>query len=261
MRALWIYGTLLLVALVLPIAVVVLGSFTAGERMDFPPDGLSLRWYAAFLDSREFIDAARTSFEVAALTSLAAGVGGALAALALARRRFPGSAAAETLLTLPLGIPSVALGLAFLILYTEIGLGGTKLSLVCGHTIVTLPFVLRLVRANFAGYSWNLERAASNLGAPPWRVFWHITLPLVRPGVIGGMIFAFVLSFDEVVIALFLSGPDAVTLPVRIFGYLDQSPGPIVLAAGSVLVLFAVGFMLLLERTVRVGRAFGLENT
>ena len=261
MRALWIYGGLLLVALALPILVVVLGSLTAGEAMDLPPAGLSLRWYAAFLDSREFVDAARTSLEVAAATSLAAGAGGALAALALARRRFPGSAAAETLLTLPLGIPSVALGLAFLILYTEAGLGGTKLSLVLGHTIVTLPFVLRLVRANFAGYSWNLERAASNLGAAPWRVFWHVTLPLVRPGVIGGMIFAFVLSFDEVVIALFLSGPDAVTLPVRIFGYLDQSPGPIVLAAGSVLVLFAVGFMLLLEWTVKVGRAFGIENT
>jgi putative spermidine/putrescine transport system permease protein len=261
MRALALYGGLLLSALMLPIVVVVIGSLTAGERLAFPPDGLSLRWYAALLGSREFVEAAWTSLEVAALTSLAAGIGGGLAALALARRRLRFMATAEMLLTLPLGMPSIALGLAFLICYTELGFGGSKAALVCGHTIITLPFALRLVRANFAGYGWNLERAAANLGGRPWQVFWHVTLPLMRPGVIGGMIFAFIMSFDEVVIALFLSGPDAVTLPVRIFTYLDQSPSPIVLAAGSVLVLFAVTLMLALEWTVRIGRAFGLDET
>jgi putative spermidine/putrescine transport system permease protein len=261
MRALALYGGLLLIALILPIVVVVMGSFTAGERLAFPPEGLSLRWYASLLDSREFVASAWTSLEVAALTSLAAGLGGGFAALALARRRLPGMRMAETLLTLPLGVPSIALGLAFLIFYTELGFGGSKAALVCGHTIVTLPFVLRLVAANFAGYGWNLERAAANLGGRPWQVFWHVTLPLMRPGVIGGMIFAFILSFDEVVIALFLSGPDATTLPVRIFAYLDQSPSPIVLAAGSVLVLFAAVLMLVLEWTVSIGRAFGLDES
>ncbi|MEJ0070635.1 MAG: ABC transporter permease subunit [Pseudomonadota bacterium] len=124
-----------------------------------------------------------------------------------------------------------------------------------------MPFAIRLVRANLAGHSWNLERAAANLGARPWQVFCHVTLPLIRPGVVGAMIFAFVLSFDEVVLSLFLAGPDAITLPVRIFGYLDQSPGPIVLAAGSILVLFAIVLMLLLEWTVRIGRAFGVEQS
>lgn len=260
MRWLGAYALLLLAALALPIVVVVVASLTAGERMVFPPEGLSLRWYWAVLQSADFRDAALTSLQVAVLTSFCAGCIGTLAALALVRRRFLGDRVAEAVLTLPLAIPSVVLALAFLILYTRLGLAGSKAALVAGHTMMTLPFVLRLVRANFAGYAWSVERAAANLGASPLQVFRHVTLPLVRPGVVGGMIFAFVLSFDEVVIALFLSGPDAVTLPVRIFTYLDQSPGPIVLAAGSLLVVFAVATMLLLDRTVRIGRAFGVEE-
>lgn len=260
MKLLLPYSLLLLFLLALPILVVAIGSLTAGERIIFPPEGISLRWYAAFLESREFVQSALTSLQVAMLTSLVAGSVGALAAMALARRRFRGDVAADALLMAPLGIPTVAIGLAFLIFYTEIGIAGSKLSLVIGHTIVTLPFVLRLVRANFAGYSWNIERAAANLGAAPIQVFRHVTLPLILPGVLGGMIFAFVVSFDEVVLSIFLSGPDATTLPVRIFAYLDQSPSPIVLAAGSVLVLFAVGLMALLEWTVKIGRAFGVDD-
>ncbi len=261
MKWLIAYGTLLLAALALPIVVIVIGSLTGGERIVFPPDGLSIRWYVAFAKDSDFVQSIRTSFEVAAMTSIAAGCLGATAAFALARAQFPGNRLADGLLMAPLGIPTVALGLAFLILYTKVGIAGTKLGLVIGHTIVSLPFVLRLVRANFAGYNWNVERAAANLGASPSQVFRHVTLPLVMSGVLGGMIFAFIVSFDEVIIAIFLSGPDVVTLPVRIFSYLDQSPGPIVLAAGSVLIFFAVAFMLLLEWTVRIGRAFGVEGS
>lgn len=255
------YGVILLVALALPIVVIVIGSFTAGERISFPPEGVSVRWYLAFMNSPEFLKSIRTSFEVAAMTSLSAGFLGASSAFALARQQFRGNHLVDALLMAPLGIPSVALGLAFLILYTAVGVAGTKIGLVIGHTIVALPFVLRLVRANFAGYSWNVERAAANLGARPWQVVCYVTLPLILPGLLGGMIFAFVVSFDEVIIAIFLSGPDVVTLPVRIYTYLDQSPGPIVLAAGSVLIFFAIAFMVLLEWTVRIGRAFGVENS
>jgi putative spermidine/putrescine transport system permease protein len=255
------YGMVLLALLALPIAVIVIGSLTAGERLAFPPDGLSWRWYIAFATNPEFARSTWTSFEVAAMTSIATGVLGSSAALALSRHQFPGNNFADALLMAPLGIPSIALGLAFLILYTAAGVAGSKLALVAGHTIIALPFVLRLIRANFVGYSWNVERAAANLGATPWQTFRHVTLPLILPGVLGGMIFAFIVSFDEIIVAIFLSGPDLVTLPVRIFTYLDQSPGPIVLAAGSVLVFFAVAFMVLLEWTVKIGRAFGIQDT
>ncbi|MEJ0070634.1 MAG: hypothetical protein WDO24_20130 [Pseudomonadota bacterium] len=129
MKALFAYGGVLMVALALPILVVVIGSLTAGDRIAFPPEGVSLRWYRAFLDSPEFIESARTSLEIAGLTSLVSGIAGGLAALGLARTRFRGGGLVETLLTLPLAIPSIALGLACLIFYTALDLAGSKLAL------------------------------------------------------------------------------------------------------------------------------------
>jgi len=134
------------------------------------------------------------------------------------------------------------------------------MGIVAGHVVLTTPFVLRLVQASFSQFDPNLERAAAGLGASPWGVLWRVTLPAVRAGVVGGAVFAAVLSFDEVVVALFLSGPDATTLPVRIFTTVDQSPGPVVLAAGAVLVGLALVTFVLLEATIGVGRAFGLED-
>jgi len=254
------YGAVLLVAMALPILVVVAGSLTGGDRIMFPPEGVSLRWYVAFFNSDEFVSSAMASLIVASATCLIAGLIGALAALALARRRFLGDTAVEALLTAPLAIPAVAIGIALAIFMSMLHISGTKLGIIIAHTIITTPFVLRMVRANFAGYSWNIENAAANLGANPWQVFRYVTFPLMVPGILGGMIFAFVMSFDEVVIALFLAGPDAMTLPARIFTYLDQSPGPIVLAAGSLLTFFAVVLMALLEWTVKIGRAFGVSD-
>ncbi len=260
MKWLTAYGILLLSIIALPIVVIVIGSLTAGERMVFPPEGISLRWYEVFFTSPEFRESAVTSLRVAAMTSLAAGALGAMAALVLARSRLAATRVFDFVLMLPLSLPSVVIGLAFVIFYTAIGIAGSEKGLIAGHTIITLPFVLRLVRANFTGYSWNVEQAAANLGASPLQVIRHVTLPLILPGLIGGMLFAFVVSFDEVVISIFLSGPDATTLPVRIFGYLDQSPSPIVLAAGAVLTVFAILFMVLLESTVKVGKVFGVDD-
>ncbi len=254
------YGVALLALLALPIIVVIAGSLTGGETIDFPPDGVSMRWYVALWESREFVESAITSLVVATSVCLIAGVTGALAGLALAKSRFRGRAGFEALLTAPLAVPAVAVGIALAIYLSSTHLTGTKTGLIIAHTVLALPFVLRMVRSNLAGYSWNIEHAAANLGANGWRVFWHVTLPLMRPGILGGMIFAFIVSFDEVVVALFLAGPGAMTLPARIFTYLDQSPGPIVLAAGSLLTGFAVVLMILLEWTVRIGRAFGVTE-
>lgn len=260
MRALYAYCLLVIVALAAPILVVIAASFTAGETIGFPPQGLSLRWYRAYFADPDFVAALWTSLQVAAITAVAATALGTAAALALARHRIPGRRLIEAFLSLPLGIPSVVLGLAFLVSYTQLGFGGTLAGIVAGHVVYTTPFVLRLVTAGFAQHNAALERAAAGLGAPPWAVFWHVTLPSIRAGVIGGSVFAAIMSFDEVVIALFLSGPDAVTLPVRIFTTMDQSPGPVVMAAGSLLVGLAVAVFALLEATIGVSRAFGLDT-
>ena len=260
MTALYAYCALVVALLAAPVLVVVAASFTGGETIGFPPDGFSLRWYRAYAADPEFLAALWTSLEVAAITAAAATALGTAAALALARHRVPGRRAIEAFLALPLGIPSVVLGLAFLVSYTRLGFGGTLAGIVAGHVVYTTPFALRLVAAGFAGHDPALERAAAGLGAPPWLVFWHVTLPGIRAGVVGGAVFAAIMSFDEVVIALFLSGPDAVTLPVRIFTTMDQSPGPVVMAAGSLLVGLALAVFALLEATIGVGRAFGLET-
>lgn len=260
MKFLSVYGIALLALIALPIIVVIAGSFTGGETIDFPPEGLSLRWYVALWNSREFVESAVTSLIVASSVCVISGITGGLAGLALAKARFRGRTAVEALLTAPLAVPAVAIGIALAIYLSSTHVTGTRTGLVIAHTVLALPFVLRMVRANLVGYSWNVENAAANLGANGWRVFWHVTLPLMRPGILGGMIFAFIVSFDEVVIALLLSGPGAMTLPARIFNYLDQSPGPIVLAAGSLLTGFAIVLMVLLEWTVRIGRAFGVTE-
>jgi putative spermidine/putrescine transport system permease protein len=259
MTALYAYCALIIAGLLLPILVVVAGSFTAGGTIAFPPHGLSLRWYHEFLADPDFIASAWVSLQVASAVAVIATLLGTAAAIAL-RTPFPGRQWAETFLLLPLGIPGVVLGLAFLVLYTQMGFGGTISGIIAGHVVFTTPFVLRLVTASLTHANPNLERAASGLGASAWRVFWFVTLPGIRAGIIGGAVFATILSFDEVVISLFLSGPDAITLPVRIVTYVDQSPGPLVLAAGTFLVGFAVLVFALLEATVTVSRAFGLSD-
>lgn len=258
----WLYGStaLVLAFLIGPIAVTVLASFTEGASIGFPPVGFGLRWYRVFLADADFVESAWTSLEVALMTTAIATPLGTLAAIGLGRYRFWGRGAVAAFLGLPLGVPAVVLGLAFLVLYTEMGFGGTKAGIVAGHVVLTTPFVVRLVQASFAQFDPNLERAAAGLGASPWTVLCRVTLPAVRAGVVGGAVFAAILSFDEVVVALFLSGPDATTLPVRIFTTVDQSPGPVVLAGGAVLVGLALVTFVLLEATIGVGRAFGLED-
>ncbi len=259
MTALYAYCALIIAALLLPILVVVAGSFTAGDTIAFPPQGFSLRWYREFLSDPDFVASAWVSLRVAVSVALISTGLGTASALAL-RSGFRGRNWLEMFLLLPLGIPAVVLGLAFLVLYTQMGFGGTIEGIIAGHVVFTLPFVLRLVTASLTHANPNLERAAQGLGASGWRVFWHVTLPGIRAGVIGGAVFSTILSFDEVVISLFLSGPDAITLPVRIFTYVDQSPGPLVLAAGTMLVGFAALVFAALESTATVSRAFGLSD-
>ena len=258
----WLYGVTAVALLLLaaPIGIAVIASFTAGGTIAFPPQGWSLRWYSAFLADPDFVESAQTSIEVAVATAVIATPIGTAAAIGLARYEFPGRRAVAAFLTLPLAIPAVVLGLAFLVLYTAMGFGGTKEGIVAGHVVLTTPFVIRLVTASFAQFDPNLERAAAGLGASPGVVLRRVTLPGLRAGIAGGALFAGILSFDEVVVALFLSGPDATTLPVRIFTTVDQSPGPVVLAAGAVLVALALGVFAVLEATVGVARAFGLNT-
>jgi len=249
----------MLAILTLPSFVVVYGSFTASGYASVAFQHFTLHWYHAFFSDDQFIASTLISLKVAFSTAFLSGVIGTFVAVCIARYNFRGKAMLEALFTLPLMIPTVVLALAFLLFYTWLGISGGVTAIVIGHAILTTPYVVRLVKSSFANYNWSLDRAAANLGASPARVFFHVTGPLIAPGIIGGMVLSFIVSFDDVVVALFLSGPEVVTLPVRIFNYLSESPGPIVGAAGSALVFFSLITMFLVEVVVGTRAALNVE--
>jgi putative spermidine/putrescine transport system permease protein len=240
-----------------PIVVVLLASFTAAEYTSFPPHGLSLRWYLEIADNPEFIESFRVSAIVAAITGVLATVLGTLAALVLVRHRFAGRDAVNAFFLSPLMLPAVILGIALLQFYTRVGITRTPFALVCGHLVITVPYVIRLVAASLAGFDRSLELAAMNLGATPWQTFRRVTLPLIRPGIVAGATFAVIVSFDDVSVSLFLAGPHSTTLPVRIFSYIEQTFDPLATAVCSVLILIAAVGVVVIERSIGLGKLFG----
>jgi putative spermidine/putrescine transport system permease protein len=254
------WTALVYVFVMAPIVVVLLSSFTAAEYTSFPPQGLSLRWYLAIQENPEFIDSFRVSVIVALVTGALATALGTLAALVLVRHRFPGRNALNALFLSPLMLPAVILGIALLQFYTRVGITRTPFALVFGHLVITVPYVIRLVSASLAGFDRSLELAAMNLGATPWQAFRRVTLPLTRPGIVAGATFAFIVSFDDVSVALFLAGPHSTTLPVRIFSYIEQTFDPLATAVCSVLILIAAAGVVVIERSIGLGKMFGTEE-
>lgn len=251
----------ILFVLMLPSLVVVFGSFTETGYASVALQHLGFQWYREFFANEQFVTSSVISFQVAILAAIFSCLIGTFIAVCAARYNFPGKPALEVFFTLPLMIPTIVLALAFLLFYTWLGISGGIPSLVVAHVVITTPYVVRLVKSSFANYNWNLERAAANLGASPANVFLKVTVPLILPGILGGALLSFIVSFDDAVVALFLSGPEAVTLPVRIFNYIDQSPGPIVAAAGSMLVFFSFFMMFLMEVTAGARAVFNVHGT
>ncbi|MBI2846833.1 MAG: ABC transporter permease [Chloroflexi bacterium] len=239
--------------------IAVLGASVSGSVVaDFPPKGLSLNWYMKAFAHRQFMESFVTSLILATITSVGATALGTLGALGLVRYRFPGRDAAMTFLMSPLILPQVLIGVSLLQFYSKIGWRASIVTLVIGHIIITLPYVVRLVSAGLAGFDRSLELAARNLGAGPLTTFRRITLPLIMAGIVGGAAFAFIVSFDNVTMTIFLTSPRVLTIPVRIFAYMETNLDSLVMAVGSLMVIFAAVMMLIIERAVGVGKVFGL---
>jgi putative spermidine/putrescine transport system permease protein len=247
------------VVLLAPGVVVLALSFSAGEFLVFPPPGLSLRWYAALLGNAELMAALRNS---AVLASVVAGIAmlvGLPAAYAVARLEFPGRGALLVLLTAPLLLPTLVLGLALLLALQPMRLAATWPGLVIAHCTVAVPFAVRIMAAGFAAIPRELEAAAWTLGAPPWRAALRVTLPLAAPGAIAAGALAFLVSFDETVISLFIVGPRLSTLPVEMFRYTESRTDPLVAALAMTLIAVAMLVVVLVERLVGFNRAMGRE--
>ncbi len=249
-----VYHGLFVTFILAPILIVCVVAFTPEGFLSIPTTEFSLRWFRAIADYPEFIDAFWNSVWLAALSSALAVGFSVPAALAIARYRFPGRDVLAALFLSPLMIPHVVLGIAFLRFFTQIGLGGTFTGLVLSHIVIILPFALRLVLASAAGTDRALEHAAVSLGASDFTVFRRVTLPLILPGVASGWALAFIQSFDEVTMTVFIASPATVTLPVRMFLYIQDNIDPLVTSVSACVIAITVVFMLVLDRV------YGLER-
>lgn len=236
-----------LLFLLLPIFVIVPLSFSSGSFLAYPLPGWSLQWYRELLASPEWARAARNSFIVAPLATVLATTLGTLAAMGLARTRFMGRGLVSGLLIAPMVVPIVVVAVSTYLFFARIGLSETYLGLVLVHAALGAPFVVTTVLATLQGFNHNLVKASLSLGASPLHTFFKVTLPVIAPGVISGALFAFAASFDEVVVTLFLAGPDQVTLPRQMFTGIRENISPVIAAVATLLTLFTTALMMTLE--------------
>jgi len=231
-----------------PLVMVVLVSFTDKGYISMPFDGASLRWYRAIWDNQDFIDAFWRSLALGAGAATLATALAVPAGLAIAWNRFPGRDAILALLLAPLMVPHVVLGIALLRFLTQIGAAGTMSGLVAAHTILVMPFVLRLVVAAATGFDRSVSQSAESLGASGWTVFRRIQLPLLLPGVAGGWMIAFLNSFDELTMSVFVASARTETLPVKMYNYIANTIDPLTTSVSTLLIVLTLVLMLLLDR-------------
>lgn len=241
--------------LLAPLVVVALLSFSADQFLTFPPSGWSLRWYGALAANAQMLKAARTSAILATTVTGVALLAGLPAALAVTRGLVP--AALSTLLSAPLLLPTLVIGLALLMALQPLGLVATWPGLALAHIVVVLPFVVRVMSTALAALPAGLEDAAATLGATPVRAFFRVTLPLAAPGVLAAGTLAFLVSFDETVISLFLVGPRLTTLSIALFRYTESRTDPLVAALAVALIAFTILVVTAVDRLVGFTRAVG----
>lgn len=248
------FHTAFVIFMLAPIVVVCLVAFTPEGYLSLPSDGFSLRWFRAIARYPEFIGAFWTSLWLGALSSALALLAAVPAALAIARHRFRGREALAALFLSPLMIPHVVLGIAFLRFFTQIGLGGTFTGLVLSHIVIVFPFALRLTLASATGMDRAIEQAAISLGASDGVVLRRITLPLILPGIVSGWALAFIQSFDEVTMTVFVAAPGTETLPVRMFLYIQDNIDPLVTSVSASVIAVTVATLVALDRLYGLSR-------
>jgi putative spermidine/putrescine transport system permease protein len=245
----------------LPVVIVVLAGLNAGDYLTFPPQGLSLRWVVSFLTSQSLRTSYLLSMGIAFVVMLISTTLGTMAALFLTRVKFPGRSLMRAYFLAPLMLPGVVLGLALYVFYvvTNVGLARTLPGMVIGHVLVTVPYVVGTVSAALYNFDVSLEDAARSLGAGPVRAFRAITLPIISPGIMAGSIFAFIMSFGQFDVSLFLSTPNITPLPIAIYNSLRYKFEPTAAAAGVFAIVLVVLSMLLTNRLTNLSKFAGIK--
>ncbi|MEM9220832.1 MAG: ABC transporter permease [Pseudomonadota bacterium] len=240
--------------LIAPIIVIIPLSFNAEPYFTFTPDmlalrpeGYSMRWYDALLGSEEWIASIGNSFFIAITSTIIATTLGTLAALGLSRREMPARAAITAFLIAPMIVPLIITAAALFSFYARANLSQTYFSIIMSHVVLGAPFVVITVTAALAGFDNQLIRASQSLGANQTTTFFKVILPLLLPGIIAGALFAFITSLDEVVVVLFLAGPEQTPMTVRMFSGLREQISPTILALASILVALSIMLLTTME--------------
>lgn len=259
LQRLWHYGfrtycVLVLIFLILPLLVIVPLSFNASPYFTFTqkmlslnPAGFSLQWYHKFFTDPDWTNAVKSSFIIAPIATFVATALGTLAALGLSRSHMPYRLTLTSLLILPMIVPLIITATAVFFFFSSLHLVNTYLGIIIAHSILGIPFVVITVTATLSGFDFRLTQAAQSLGANPRYTFFKVIMPLVLPGIISGALFAFMTSFDEVVIVLFLAGPIQRTLPLQMWINLRYNIDPTILAVATLIILLSVCMLLTLE--------------
>jgi putative spermidine/putrescine transport system permease protein len=250
----WGLAGLCFLLLVMPTLVVVIVSFTSGFSLKFPPPGYSLRWYVELLDAWQLHFAATNSFKVAVYTTILSVVLGVAAALAIAKSERLSARVLDSFFMSPLILPSLALGLSALMFFSLIGLPVSPLTLVIGHTVVCVPYVVRTTVAALAQLNPTLLESSASLGASKLMTFRRVTLPLIRPGIFAGAFIAFMSSFDNVPVSLFLRDANTDMLPIRMWQDLEGKLDVTIAAVSGVMIAITIASMLVMERFADLSR-------
>ena len=253
-------ATLGLAYILTPLFFVTWLAFFRQEIPSFPPEGYSLRWFAAIAGNDRFISGFLLSLQVGVIATLIGLAVGIPAALCLTRFRFSGREALNSLLLLPLVVPGVVLGTALYVfhveteIHTAIPILGSLGGLIAGHVLVVIPWCVRLITASLAGFDRTIEEAAQSLGADRWTTFRRVTLPAILPGIVAASLFGFVSSFGNLEMSLFLVGPGRTTLPIAILQYLEWKIDPTIAAVSVLQILLIAAAMLITDRFVKISR-------
>lgn len=239
-------GAATIVFLIAPMLVVVPMSFTGAHILSWPPEGFSLQWYEKMITDTQWSRGFINSLQVATLTALLSTALGTLAALGIVRGSFPGKSLANALVLSPLIVPVIIIALGFFSFYARFRLTGSLPGLVLAHSALAVPFVVVNVGTALRTMDRNLELAAASLGADPGRTFWRITFPIILPGVVSGALFAFITSWDEVVVAIFMTTARFRTLPAEMWEQVRQVVDPTVAAVSTTVMAVTTTVLLLI---------------
>lgn len=241
------FCVLVLLCLVLPILAIIPISFTSDTMMSYPMPSLSLRWYHEFFNSVMWTLSMKNSFIIAFATMALATALGTMSALGLTMSNFPFKGVVTGMMIMPIVVPIVISAVGIYFFFSWVGLTGTYLGMILAHTALATPFVVITVTATLKGFNRNQARAGKSLGASPLKVFFLVTLPQILPGVISGALFAFVTSFDEVVVALFIAGSEQYTLPRQMFAGIREKYNPTIAAVATMMIVVSIMLMVTME--------------